>query len=377
MITLLFSLFGTAYGHGPDANIFDELDAFWPTPNAVRTATGVPGQEYWQQEADYTIHVTLDPDEKRILGRESIVYTNNSPDTLHYVWMQLDPNYLSKLSARGRMQTAPHMATENASLDVGYVRALEVREDYEPNLEIANVKVNGAACTPIIRDTQMRLSLETPLEPSAQLTIDLEWSYTMNDASVLWARSGYEILEDDAIIFEVAQFYPRMNIYTDLEGWLTKPYLGTGEFATEFGDYDVYITVPEDHIVGSTGELQNPEDVLNAAQRARLKKSATSEEPVFIVKPVEAEQNRINTTKKTKTWHFTAENVRDFAWGSSNAFVWDAWGREIDGKTVMAMSYYPKEGMPMWIVFPHTPLRTPSSFIQRWSSPTPILSPSR
>ena len=162
--------------------------------------------------SDYTIHVTLDPDEKRILGRESIVYTNNSPDTLHYVWMQLDPNYLSKLSARGRMQTAPHMATENASLDVGYVRALEVREDYEPNLEIANVKVNGAACTPIIRDTQMRLSLETPLEPSAQLTIDLEWSYTMNDASVLWARSGYEILEDDAIIFEVAQFYPRMNI---------------------------------------------------------------------------------------------------------------------------------------------------------------------
>ena len=134
------------------------------TPNAVRTATGIPGKEYWQQEADYTIHVTFRPRYQKVsLGRESIVYTNNSPDTLHYVWMQLDPNYLSKLSARGRMQTAPHMATENASLDVGYVRALEVREEYEPNLEISNVKVNGEPNTPIIRDTQMRLSLENTI----------------------------------------------------------------------------------------------------------------------------------------------------------------------------------------------------------------------
>ena len=351
MISFFIYFFGMAYGHGPDANNFDELDAFWPTPNAVRTATGIPGKEYWQQEADYTIHVTLDPDDKRIIGSESIVYTNNSPDTLHYVWMQLDPNYLSKLSARGRMRTAPHMATENASLDVGYVRALEIREEYEPNLEISNVKLNGEPCKPIIRGTQMRLSLDAPLKSNEQLTIDLEWSYTMNDASVLWARSGYEILEDDTIIFEVAQFYPRMSIYSDLEGWLTKPYLGTGEFATEFGDYDVYITVPEDHIVGSTGVLQNSEDVLSTAQQSRLKKARTAEEPIYIVKPVEAEQNRINSTDKTKTWHFSAENVRDFAWGSSNAFVWDAWGRDIDGQTVMAMSYYPKEGMPMWNQF--------------------------
>ena len=139
---LLLCLFSPVYGHGPDANIFDELDAFWPTPNAVRTATGIPGGKNTGNKKRITQSTSrLDPDEKRILGRESIVYTNNSPDTLHYVWMQLDPNYLSKLSARGRMQTAPHMATENASLDVGYVRALEVREDYEPNLEIANVKV--------------------------------------------------------------------------------------------------------------------------------------------------------------------------------------------------------------------------------------------
>lgn len=351
MTFLIYCFFGTVYAHGPDASSFDALDSFWPTPNASRTATGIPGKEYWQQEADYTIHVSLDPETKIITGRESIVYTNNSPDTLHYVWMQLDPNYLSKLSAHGRMQTAPHLATENASLDVGYVRALEIREQFEPNLEISNVKVNGEPNDPIIRDTQMRLSLSTPLESTEQLTIELEWSYTMNDASVLWARSGYEVLEDESIIFEVAQFYPRMSIYSDLEGWLTKPYLGTGEFATEFGDYDVYITVPQDHIVGSTGSLQNPTEVLSSAQQSRLEKAITTDEPIFIVKPVEAEQNRINTTNKTSTWHFKAENVRDFAWGSSNAFVWDAWGRQIDGKTVMAMSYYPKEGMPMWDQF--------------------------
>ena len=344
-------LVGLARAHGPDANSFDSLDSFWPTPTAVRTSAGLPGKEYWQQEADYTIHVSLDTDTKRITGREEIVYTNNSPDTLHYVWMQLDPNYLSKLSARGRMQTAPHLATENASLDVGYARALELRELYEPELEISNVKINGRETEPIIRDTQMRLSLHAPLQSGEQLTIELDWSYTMNDASILWARSGYEILDDNALIFEVAQFYPRMSIYSDIDGWLTKPYLGTGEFATEFGDYDVYITVPKDHIVGATGSLQNPEDVLTKHQQQRLKKAKTSTEPIFVVKPVEAEQNRITSTDKTNTWHFTAENVRDFAWGSSNAFVWDAWGRDIDGKTVMAMSYYPSEGMPMWDTF--------------------------
>ena len=268
------------------------------TPNTVRTATGIPGKEYWQQEADYTIHVSLDPDTKRITGRESIVYTNNSPDTLHYVWMQSDPNYLSKLSARGRMQTAPHMATENASLDVGYVRALEIREEYEPNLE--TLKCQGEWRTKYTNHSRHPNAIVSikPLASTEQLTIELEWSYTMNDASVIWARSGYEILDDESIIFEVAQFYPRMSIYSDLEGWLTKPYLGTGEFATEFGDYDVYITVPQDHIVGSTGSLQNPEEVLSSAQQSRLEKAKTAEEPIFIVKPVEAEQNRITTTIK-------------------------------------------------------------------------------
>jgi len=351
MMGIALLLTGLANAHGPDASSFDSLESFWPTPTDVRTSAGLPGNDYWQQEADYTIQVSLNTETKQITGREQIVYTNNSPNTLHYVWMQLDPNYLSKLSARGRMQTAPHLATENASLDAEYVRALELRELYEPNLEISNVQINNTGVKPIIRDTQMRLSLDTPLKSGEQLTIDLEWSYTMNDASVLWARSGYEVLEDDALIFEVAQFYPRMSIYSDVDGWLTKPYLGAGEFATEFGDYDVYITVPKDHIVGATGALQNPEDVLSKSQQERLKHAETAAEPVFVVKPVEAEQNRINSTGKTNTWHFKADNVRDFAWGASNAFVWDAWGREIDGKTVMAMSFYPSEGMPMWDKF--------------------------
>ena len=351
LFTVLFTLqwvIQASSAHGPDATSFDALDEFWPTPNTVRTSTGLPGADYWQQQVDYSIEVTLDPTSKQISGSETILYTNNSPDILHYVWMQLDPNFLSNQSARAKLQTAPHLARENATLSVKTVRALELRPAFDPNLEISNVQINGQKTTPIIRDTQMRLTLPTPLESGAQLTIDLTWSYIMNDASVLWARSGYEELEDDALIFEVAQFHPRMNIYSDLEGWLTKPYLGTGEFATEFGNYDVKVTVPKDYIVGSTGLLQNPTDVLSKAQQRRLEEAKSSEEPIFIVKPVEAEQNRINSTDKTSTWHFTAKNVRDFAWGASNAFVWDAWGREIDGQTVMAMSYYPKEGMPLW-----------------------------
>ncbi len=345
MISLLLS---SAWAHGPDASSFNGLDEFWPTPNQIRTATGIPGREYWQQQADYSIQVTLNPTEQQIEGTETIRYTNNSPDTLHYVWMQLDQNYLSNLSARAKIRTAPHLATENTTLNVQTVRALELRPDYEPNLTISDVTVDGVPTTPIIRDTQMRLTLPTALNSGEEIEIGLSWSYQMNDASVLWARSGYERLEDDALIFEVAQFYPRMSIYSDLEGWLTKPYLGTGEFASEFGDFDVQITVPKDYVVGATGTLQNPTEVLSAPQQRRLEMARTSEEPVYIVKPVEAEQNRINTTSKTQTWHFKAENVRDFAWGASNAFVWDAWGREIDGQTVMAMSYYPEEGMPLW-----------------------------
>ncbi len=348
MMILFYALWSVALAHGPDPSSFDALDDFWPTPNAVRTPAGVPGKEYWQQQADYTIHISLDVHNKKITGTETIVYTNNSPDDLHYLWMQLDQNYLSNQSLRAKIQTAPHLAKENATLDIKRVRALELREEYDPQLELTRIEVNNQPVEPLIRDTQMRISLTEPLLSGSSLSLKIEWSYVMNDASVLWARSGYEELEDGALIFEVAQFYPRMSIYSDLEGWLTKPYLGTGEFATEFGDYNVYITVPADHIVGSTGQLQNADEVLSKPQQERLRKSQDSPEPIFIVKPVEAEQNRKTTSQKTKTWHFTAEKVRDFAWGSSNAFVWDAWGREINGQMVMAMSYYPQEGMPLW-----------------------------
>ena len=206
-MNIFLCLFGAVYAHGPDSSSFDELDAF-----RLHQMQSVQPQVFLKrvlkQEADYTIHVKLDPDTKRIEGSETIVYTNNSPDTLHYVWIQLDPNYLSKLSARGRMQTAPHLATENA-IGCRLCSSLRDSRTPEPNLEIFNVKVNGEANTPIIRDTQMRLSLPTPLESTEELTIELEWSYTMNDASVVWARSGYEILEDESIIFGGCTILPK------------------------------------------------------------------------------------------------------------------------------------------------------------------------
>lgn len=345
---ILIALLSTAWSHGLDEGDFDSLDHLWPTPNAIRTASGIPGREYWQQDVDYEIHVSLDETTRTITGQETIQYTNNSPDTLHYLWFQLDPNYLSNSSERQRMKTAPHMAKDNPTLDIESIEAMQRRQQYDPELTIRNLSVNGTTVIPIIKSTQMKVPLSSPLEPGEQLSISMDWSYIMNDASVLWARSGYEVLEDSETIFEVAQFYPRLAVYTDQAGWLTKPYLGTGEFASEFGDYEVYITVPKDHIVGATGRLQNPTDVLSEKQIRRLEKAASSDEPMFIVKPVEAEHNRLTPSSKTATWHFSASNVRDFAWGSSRTFVWDAWGREINGQTVMAMSYYPEEGMPLW-----------------------------
>ena len=333
--------------HGLDGD-FDSLEHMWPTANTVRTSSGLPGSDYWQQQADYEIHVTLDETERHITGHETIRYVNNSPDTLHYLWMQLDPNFLSNSSERQRMQTAPHMALEGASMNVETIRRLEKRLDYDPQLEIRNIQINGQPAKNIIQSTMMKVSLPTPLESGESLNISMDWNYTLNDASVLWARSGYEVLDDNEIIFEIAQFYPRMAIYSDQGGWLTKPYLGTGEFATEFGNYDVYITVPKDHIVGATGTLQNPEDVLSEKQQRRLEAARTSAEPIMVVKPIEAEHNRLTAASQQKTWHYQAKNVRDFAWGSSRTFIWDAWGREIDGQTVMAMSYYPAEGMPLW-----------------------------
>ena len=340
------ALLSLAIAHDPLSAQFDSIEEFLPSPNQIRTASGRPGNAYWQQQADYQIQVSLDEKAQNITGAQTITYHNNSPDALPYLWLQLDANQLSNQSERERMRAAPHLG----SVSVDSMRSIDLRPDYDPDLQIWNVRAEDGSVLPFVIDsTLMRINLPTPLEPNSSYSFSMEWSYTLNNSDVLWARSGYEYFpSEDNSIYEIAQFYPRMAIYTDVDGWLTKEYLGSGEFATEFGNFEVEITVPADHVVGATGQLQNPEQVLTAEQRKRFEKAKTAAEPIFIVTPKEASQNEKEKQSRTKTWIFKADNVRDFAFGSSRKFIWDAWGREIAGQTVMAMSYYPNEAEPLW-----------------------------
>lgn len=350
---IIFALCSASFAHDPLSGQFDSIEEFLSSPNQIRTASGRPGNEYWQQQADYNIQITLNEDEHRISGAQTITYHNNSPDSLSYLWLQLDANQLSNQSERERMHSAPHLA----KVPVDSMRSIDQRPKYDPDFKIWNVQLKkedekDTSLPFMIDSTLMRINLPEAIPPHSKLSFSMEWSYQLNDSDVLWARSGYEYFpEEDSSIYEIAQFYPRMAIYTDMDGWLTKEFLGSGEFAAEFGDFYVQITVPADHIVGATGVLQNPEDVLTKTQIDRLEEAKHAEKPSFIVTPKEAKQNQEERASETKTWIFHAENVRDFAFGSSRKFIWDAWGREIAGQTVMAMSYYPNEAEPLWSTY--------------------------
>jgi hypothetical protein len=222
--------------------------------------------------------------------------------------------------------------------------------DFDGGFKITTVKTaSGGALKYTINRTMMRIELPTPLKPGERFSFGIDWNYKINEQKVLGGRSGFEYFEEDKnALFEVAQWFPRMAAYYDVAGWQHKQFIGSGEFTLEFGDYDVALTVPADHVLAATGELQNPADVLSAAQRDRLAKARTADKPVVIVTQAEAEAAEKSVSKATKTWRFKAKNVRDFAWASSRKFIWDAQGFRKDGTNVMAMSYYPKEGNPLW-----------------------------
>ncbi|MEY2880193.1 MAG: hypothetical protein RLZZ15_2573 [Verrucomicrobiota bacterium] len=362
---------------------FRQLEELLPTPNEQRTASGAPGRAYWQQRADYTIDVELDDTNQSLTGRETVVYTNRSPDALAYLWLQLDANIFSKDSDRRTTTRLPQSLTRpipgnplpgNGPLDSLSFRGLEallLQETYDSDLRIASVTdAAGAPLRHTIVKTMMRIDLPAPLAPGASTTFKIAWSYKINDGKLLSLRSGWEYFEKDKnYIYEIAQWFPRMAVYSDTTGWQHKQYLGTGEFTLEFGDYLVRLTVPDDHIVSATGVLQNPADVLTAAQRDRLKQAATAEKPVFIVTPDEAKANESHQPTGKKTWVFRAENVRDFAFATSRKFIWDAMGAPEHvtppdlakpgpkgaprsyGPRVLAMSFYPKEAEPLWSKF--------------------------
>ncbi|MEM7163412.1 MAG: M1 family metallopeptidase [Bacteroidota bacterium] len=333
-------LFCQDYNQNKFRQLYQEL----PTPNNFRTASGAPGHEYWQQRADYVMDIRLDDEEQKIYGEETITYWNNSPDPLKYLWVQLDQNVRAKDSDSKKIST-------NSIDDRMSFRSLNrMLNDFDGGFKIDHVKdASGKDLDYTINKTMMRIDLPRILAPKAKTQIKIKWWYNINDRMKIGGRSGYEYFEDDDnYLYTIAQFYPRMAVYCDNEGWQNKQFLGRGEFTLNFGNYTVNLTVPSDHVVASTGTLQNPKSVLTSAQQKRLSKARSSDKPVLIITQDEAEENEKGKEKGNKTWTFKAENVRDFGWASSRKFMWDAQGVPLSGKTVMAMSYYPKEGNPLW-----------------------------
>jgi hypothetical protein len=349
-------LTATAFAAEPFDDKFRQLDELLPSANQYRTASGAPGHAYWQQRADYTIRASLDEANRAITGSGQVTYHNNSPDTLHYLWLQLDQNIYKPDSDARMTMTAPsreawgRAKSDEEGMKYEGMRNILAGRDFDGGFRIGSVKAaGGAPLKTTINRTMMRVELQQPLKPGEKFSFSIDWSYKINEQKVLGGRSGYEYFaEDKNALFEIAQWFPRMAAYYDVYGWQHKQFLGSGEFTLEFGDYDVQITVPADHVVASTGELQNPNEVLSAVQRDRLAKARTSKTPVIIVTQAEAEQAEKNPAKGAKTWHFKAKNVRDFAWASSRKFIWDAQGYKKDGSNLMAMSFYPKEGNPLW-----------------------------
>lgn len=341
---------------------FRQLDEILPTANIYRNAGGAPGHEYWQQEVDYNIDATLDEDNQRLSATELITYRNNSPDTLTYLWFQLDQNRFrsdSMAVMSGTFNGSSPGADSNdpARISLGQLRSLQYQEDADLGHRINAVSDSREnALVHTVVGTLMRVDLAEPLESGDEVDLRIDFEYNIVNGDVLRPRAGYEHFPDDEreggnYIFALAQWFPRLVAYTDYEGWTNKEFLGSGEFTLEFGDYEVSMTVPADHIVSATGELQNPNDVLTREQRDRLREAETAERPVYIVTPEEALANEAEGSNQTATWRFAAENVRDFAWSSSRKFIWDAKGHTqpgADQELVMAMSFYPKEGGSLW-----------------------------
>lgn len=324
---------------------FRQMKDLLPTPNMYRTGGGAPGALYYQQQANYKMKIRLDDANQRIYGEQTITYINNAPESLEYLWLQLDQNMRAQNSQTQLIRTG-EVGKSMSSYEIK-----QLLYDFDGGFKIDELKnAQGQDQDYKINYTMMRINLDSPLKTGDSISFSIKWWYNINDRAKYGGRSGLEYFEEeDNYLYTIAQFFPRMAVYNDVEGWQNKQFLGRGEFALPFGNYDVEITVPDDHIVGATGTLQNPESVLSEKQRARLEEAqSNTEDPVFIVTESEARSAEKGKAKGEKTWHFKAENVRDFAFCSSRKFIWDAMAVKFGERTVLAMSYYPKEGNPLW-----------------------------
>ena len=330
---------------------FEQITPLLPAPSEVRLATGAPGPDYWQQEANYQIKVELDEAESRIQGSEAVEYTNHSPHLLHYLWVQLDQNALAQGSKRQRSTQAPNLAPRDgkpAEVEYGDFRSLIYSQKFAGGYELKAVTdLAGDPLKYTIVNTNMRIDLESPLRPGESFSFRVVWAFNIQGEALSF-RHGRRKLKSGEYVYHIAQWYPRMCAYYDQEGWQVKPYIGQGEFALEFGSFKVEITVPEDYVVAATGELTNAEEVLGTTMRNRLAEARSSDRGVEIVTSKDAGEKLKRKAQGKRTWVFKADQVRDFAFGASRAYIWDAMGVEIEGKTVMAMSVYPEESVPLW-----------------------------
>jgi hypothetical protein len=326
---------------------FEQLDQMLPTPNEYRTGSGSPGPKYWQQQADYEINAELNDDNQTISGSETITYLNNSPDALKYLWLQLDQNLFDSDNNTSKTSTGALRDSSAAKQLAGQVGVW----DLGGGDKIKSVKdATGKDLKYIVNKTMMRIDLPQTLKAGGKYTFKIEWSYQVLDRNVAGGRSGYEFFpEDGNYLYTIAQWFPRMCVYDDVVRWQNKQFLGRGEFALAFGNYKVNITVPADHIIAATGMVKNPQQVLTANQIARFEKAKTTyDKPVIIVTQAEATEKEKTKSKEKKTWQFEATNVRDFAFATSRKFIWDAMAVKIGNSSPLAMSYYPKEGNPLW-----------------------------
>jgi hypothetical protein len=331
-------------------NKFEQLGTILATPNEYRTASGAPGPKYWQQRADYDIKATLDENKLMLSGAETVTYYNNSPDVLTYLWLQLDENEHSTVNNAGfPNESRLGRGVTTATID----KLIEQKTDNGLGHIISSLTdAMGAKLKYTINGTMMRIETPTPLKPGQKIIFKLNWTYKITDRMTVAGRGGYEYFpEDGNYLFTMAQWYPRLCVYSDFQGWQNHQFTGRGEFALVFGNYNVAITVPSDHVVMATGQAQNYPAVLSAAQLARWNKAQTSTEPVEVVTLEEAKNAEKNKATTQKTWVFKAENVRDFAFGSSRKFIWDAMAANVEGKKVMCMSGYGKEAYGLYRKF--------------------------
>lgn len=328
-------------------NKFEQLGTLLSDPNVFRTASGAPGAQYWQQKADYVIDVEIDDEQQVLHGKERITYTNNSPDPLRYLWIQLDENQHADDAENKRFGTSS-MRGEMSARELAQL--VPSTNGYGVNIRKV-MDAQGKALPYTINYTMMRIDLPKTLLPGERYVFGIEWDYKIVNRMEDGGRGGYEYFaKDDNYLYTITQWYPRMAVYSDFQGWQNKQFTGRGEFALAFGDFKVNITVPADHIIGATGECKNYDAVLSAEQLRRWKAAQQADEPVEVVTLEDAQTAMKTKSKQKKTWTYEAKNVRDFAFVSSRRLVWDAMKVKegISGNQPMAMSYYGEEAYPLY-----------------------------